>query len=88
MPTQFKSRTSKRFRDAYEVLPETIRKKARIQYERWRVDLFHPSLHFYCVRKDIWSAWIDDNYQALGIMEGDVVTWLWIGAHRGYEKCI
>jgi hypothetical protein len=88
VPTNFKSHTSKRFRDAYDKLPESVQKKARAQYERWRTDPFHPSLHFYCVRDNIWSARVDDNYRALGIMSGDTVTWLWIGAHRGYEERI
>ncbi len=86
--THFKSRTSKRFRDAFDALPATIQAKARAQYQRWEADPFHPSLHFYCVRDDLWSARIDDNYRALGFMKGDTVTWVWIGPHRGYEERI
>ena len=88
MPTHFNSHTSKQFRDAYASLPEAILKKARTQYERWQRDPFHPSLHFYCVRNTMRSVRVDDNYRALGIMDGDTITWLWIGAHRGYEERI
>jgi hypothetical protein len=88
VPTRFLSRTTKRFRDARDALPASIQAKAHAQYERWQADPFHPSLHFYCVRSNIWSARVDDNYRAIGILEGDTVTWLWIGLHRGYEQRI
>ncbi len=49
---------------------------------------FHPSLHFKCVndKENIWSARITRNYRAVGIFEGDAVTWFWIGSHDDYEK--
>jgi hypothetical protein len=88
MPTTFQSHTSKRFRDTYDKLPISIQQKALAQFERWKHDPFHASLHFYCVRDNLWSVRVDDNYRALGIMDGDAVTWLWIGPHTGYDHRI
>ncbi|RLB18429.1 MAG: hypothetical protein DRG63_02470, partial [Deltaproteobacteria bacterium] len=47
-----------------------------------------PSLHFKCIdsREHIWSLRISHGYRALGIFEGEVVTWFWVGDHKAYEK--
>jgi len=29
---------------------------------------------------------ITRGYRALGILEGDTVTWFWIGSHKDYER--
>ena len=54
----------------------------------WEKNPFHPSLHFKCVNsaEAIWSVRITFAYRAVGILEGDIVTWFWIGNHDEYEK--
>jgi hypothetical protein len=51
---------------------------------------FHPSLHFKCINREenVWSVRITRGYRALGILEGDTVTWFWIGSHDEYERFI
>ena len=85
MPTQFKSRRAQSFRKAFDNLSPAIQSQARAVYAFWKTDPFHPSLHFKSVGKGVWSIRINDNYRALGVMEGDTVTWHWIGSHREYE---
>ncbi|GBC75821.1 hypothetical protein HRbin07_00009 [bacterium HR07] len=50
--------------------------------------ILHPSLRFKCIneQENIWSVRITRGYRALGIMEGDTVTWFWIGNHDDYKR--
>lgn len=34
------------------------------------------------------SVRINRNFRALGIWEGDTLTWYWIGSHHNYERFI
>jgi len=72
----------------YRNLDETVRERARKAYRLWAENPFHPSLHFKCINREenIWSVRITLNYRALGIMDGDTVTWFWIGRHDNYER--
>jgi len=76
------------FWTAYESLDEEIKRRARKAYRRWAQNPFHPSLRFKCINREenIWSVRITQGYRALGIMEGDAVTWFWIGSHDDYER--
>jgi hypothetical protein len=83
-----KARTLPSFWDAYVLLPEPVKKAARKQFFLWRETPFHPSLHFKCVNQEeqIWSVRVTLGYRALGILDGDTVTWFWIGGHQDYER--
>ncbi|MFN5263015.1 MAG: hypothetical protein ACK48D_17070 [Pseudanabaena sp.] len=72
----------------YRKLNEDVRQSARKTYRLWADNAFHPSLHFKCINSEesIWSVRITRNYRALGILDGDSVTWFWIGSHDDYEK--
>ena len=50
----------------------------------------HPSLRFKKVhtKLPIYSVRIDLDWRAIGILEGDVVIWFWIGPHGEYEKLL
>jgi hypothetical protein len=65
-----------------------IRERARKTYRLWADNPFHPSLHFKCIdsEESIWSVRVTRNYRAVGILEGDTVTWFWIGTHDDYEQ--
>ena len=73
---------------AYRSLDETVKRQARKAYRLWSENPFHPSLHFKCINaeEDVWSIRINRGYRALGIMEGDTVTWFWAGSHKVYER--
>jgi len=34
----------------------------------------------------IYSARVDLNHRALGLWEGDTISWFWIGTHADYDK--
>jgi hypothetical protein len=34
----------------------------------------------------IWSVRITLSHRAIGILDGDTVTWFWVGSHDDYEK--
>jgi hypothetical protein len=34
----------------------------------------------------VWSVRITLGYRALGIVDGDTITWFWIGNHQDYER--
>ena len=83
-----KSATLPSFWAAYGSLGHDIRRRARKAYQLWAQNPFHPSLHFKCINSEegIWSIRITLGYRAVGILEGDTVTWFWIGGHDEYEQ--
>ncbi len=82
------SQTLPSFWESYERLDESIRKRVRKAFMLWSENPFHPSLHFKCINsgENIWSVRISLGYRALGVMDGDTVTWLWAGSHEEYER--
>jgi hypothetical protein len=85
-----KSKTLPSFWSAYRTLPDAAKRAARKTYQLWSDAPFHPSLHFKCVEPEerVWSIRLTRNYRALGILEGDTVTWFWVGNHENYEQQI
>ena len=72
---------------AYVSLPAELKQSARKAYRLWAQNPFHPSLRFKCINHEehIWAVRITRSYRAVGILEGDTVTWFWIGSHDDYE---
>jgi hypothetical protein len=83
-----KSATLPSFWTAYSSLSEDVKRRARKAYRLWAQNPFHPSLHFKCINREenIWSVRITLGYRAIGILEGDIVTWFWVGSHDDYER--
>ena len=83
-----KSRTLPSFWEAYRHLPEEVKRAARKSFQLWRDSPFHPSLHFKCIDPEerVWAVRLTRSYRALGILEGDTVTWFWVGSHADYER--
>ena len=83
-----KSATLPSFWTAYRSLDKATRKQARKAYRLWAQNPFHPSLHFKCINheEDVWSVRVSLGYRAVGIFEGDTVTWFWVGSHGGYKR--
>jgi hypothetical protein len=44
------------FRELLDALPLEIQQLAKKNYNLWRDDMRHPSIHFKSVGGDIWSA--------------------------------
>jgi hypothetical protein len=85
-----KSRTTRRFREAFGKLPEQIQTQARDAYRLFLQDPQHPSLRFKRVHPSdpIYSVRITRSHRALGVLVGDEVVWFWIGNHDEYERLI
>jgi hypothetical protein len=39
-------------------------------------------------KEPVYSARVSLGWRALGLLEGDTVTWFWIGSHADYEKLL
>ncbi len=84
------SHTTERFRKAFSILPDQVKKQARNAYKQFREDPYHPSLHFKRVHqeKPVYSVRINDSYRAVGIKKGNTLIWFWAGLHSDYEKLL
>lgn len=85
-----KSRTTERFRRLLAASPPAIQEKARTAYRMWSLDPSHPSLQFKKVhsKRPIYSARVDLNWRAVGVLEASEVIWFWIGPHDEYERLL
>ena len=85
----FRSRRTKRFRALFEALPEHAQRQAIADYQLFRQNPRHPGLQFKQIGKralSIYSARADEHYRAIGFLDGDTITWFWIGSHEKYDK--
>jgi len=84
------SHASSAFWKAYATLPNTIQHIAKRQYRRFVSDPYHASLHFKRIHsaKPIYSARVNKDYRALGVLNENTVIWFWIGSHADYEALI
>lgn len=84
------SRTTARFRRAFEALPPEVQERARHAYRAFRTNPRHPGLRLKRVHptRPVYSARIGLGYRALGVLEGDAMIWFWIGTHAEYERLL
>ncbi len=80
--------TLARFWQLYRQLPAEIREAARNAYQRFAANPRHPSLQFHRLARNpiLWSARVTKNYRAVGILQGDTITWIWIGTHDDFDR--
>ena len=85
-----KSKTDRRFRDLLAALPTQVRRQATIAYRQFLSNPSHPGLRFKQVLSapPIYSARIGKSHRAIGSLDGDTVTWFWIGSHADYDKLL
>lgn len=78
------------FRDRLGRLPGPVRRQASRAYALWRADPHHPGLQFKRVspRQPVYSARVGLGHRALGLWEGDTITWFWIGSHAEYDALL
>jgi len=84
------SRTTRRFRQMLAKLPSDIRRQAREAYRLFRQNPNHPGLRFKKVHntEPIYSARINIDYRAVGVIDGGEIVWFWIGPHAEYDKLL
>jgi hypothetical protein len=83
-----KSATLPGFWECYQRLDQNTQRQARKVFDLWSQNPFHPSLHFKCINpaENTWAVRITRGYRAIGLWEGDTLTWFWIGRHDEYER--
>jgi prolyl oligopeptidase PreP (S9A serine peptidase family) len=74
----------------YDRLPMIIQQQADKAYQRWQDNPHALGLFFKRVSKTrpVYSVRINDDCRALGLLEGDTVTWFWIGTHDEYMRIL
>jgi hypothetical protein len=77
-----------KFRDLYGQLPADIRATADKSDALLKENPKHPSLHFKCIRDDLWSVRVGRNYRALAVAFDDGFVWFWIGPHKEYDRLV
>ncbi len=84
------SQATPKFWKLYARLPGSVQRRAWKAYQLWKRNPNHPSLHFKRVddEEPIYSARVSDDYRVLGVLEGDMVIWYWIGNHDEYERLL
>ncbi len=84
------SHTTQSFRKALSKLPDSVRSQARVAYRQFVENPYYPSLQFKCIHETdpIYSARINIDYRAVGIVNNSEIVWFWIGPHSEYEKLI
>jgi hypothetical protein len=85
-----KSYTTREFRRLFASLPRRVQHQARQAYRLFRQNAAHPGLHFKQVYADppMYSARVGIGYRAVGVLDGDAITWFWIGSHAGYDRLL
>ncbi|WP_246638862.1 type II toxin-antitoxin system RelE family toxin [Rhizobium laguerreae] len=83
----FETPATPAFWEAYDRLPEQIRKLADGNFDLLKQDPRHPSLHFKRVGR-FWSARVGASWRALAVSDGDDIIWFWIGSHADYDKLL
>jgi hypothetical protein len=82
--------TTERFRRLYAAASPRRQEQIKRAYELWRENPAHPSIRFKKVHdtEPIYSARVDLDWRALGVLEGDTVVWFWVGPHDEYEALL
>ena len=85
-----KSYVTDDFIAAFRVLPDAVKDQARKNYRLWRINPYHPSLHFKRVHpsEPLYSVRIGLGWRVLGLLEDDSIMWFWIGSHAEYDRLI
>jgi hypothetical protein len=85
-----RSVTARRFWDLLHSLPPNIQDLAHKNYDLWRENPAHPSLHFRRLKgsEDRYMIRVGDHYRALGLLSPDTVIWVRIGTHEEYNELL
>jgi hypothetical protein len=84
------SRLTPRFKKAFEKLPKSVQAQAKTVYQLWQRNPAHRSLRFKPVLAipNVYAVRIGIGWRALGVLNGDEMSWFWIGSHEEYNKLL
>ena len=80
------SKTHRRFWKYFDQLPPQVQALAREKFKLWSESPNHPLLKFAERRNGVCVVRVGNRYRALGLHEGDVIAWFWIGTHEEYNN--
>jgi hypothetical protein len=80
--------TSPRYWRHYNALPPEIQKVADKNFQIFKKDPQHPSLHFERKKPELWSVRVGSGYRALARQVNENLIWFWIGPHDEYERLL
>ena len=83
------SKITQQFLKQFRALPAAAQQQTREAYKLFKENPRHGGLQFKCIdprEPPRYSVRIGAHYRALGYLEGDTVTWYWIGTHEAYNK--
>ncbi len=84
------SRTTRQFRERLDALPANVREQAKAAYLMFEQNPVHPGLQFKKVHDTlpVYSARINLDFRAVGVLNADEIVWFWIGSHAEYDKVL
>jgi hypothetical protein len=84
------SRTTRRFRELFALLPAPVQAQARQAYRLFCHNPNVPGLRFKMVHSDppTYSVRVGIGYRSLGVLDGATMIWFWIGSHAEYDKLL
>lgn len=82
------SHTTQNFRRLFADLPDQVRQQAENAYLKFKENPNHPGVRFKCVKaeKGVYSARVNSDYRALGVLKDGTIIWFWIGSHDTYLR--
>ncbi len=85
-----KSRTTRQFRERLDALPANVREQAKAAYLMFEQNPAYPGLQFKKVhdKLPVYSARINLDFRAVGVLNADEIVWFWIGSHAEYDKVL
>ena len=72
----------------YGRLPEKVKLRAKEAYRLFSSTPDHPSLRWKKLQagNNLWSVRISDPYRAVGVRQGEIIEWIWIGTHNEFDQ--
>lgn len=85
-----KSVTTQAFRRLYAKATKERQNKIRRAFRLWILDPNHPSLRFKKGHNSmpIYSARVDLDWRAVGVLKNETMVWFWVGSHQHYEELL
>jgi len=86
-----KSLTRPSFWRAYDELPNETQHDIANAYSMWSINPRSAAVQFKQVgtsQPPLYSLRVTLKYRALGVVEDDVITWLWVGKHTDADQLL
>jgi hypothetical protein len=78
------------FMACFARLPREVQEQARRAYLIWRSNPSHSGLRFKPIQghEALYSVRVGLGWRSLGQLEGNTITWFWIGSHAEYDQLL